>query len=597
MRPELEQIQKIDQYLAGELSPADRAAFEAQLAADANLREALRLQTDLRAAIHRIPLRQAIQRARQHFHRTQWLRWGGFGAGLTAITAVIIGAFFLLRLHAPIRTGLTAATGEVYTIDLTHDTLLKTAHGALIQIPRGSIDAGEAHDIRLAVKEAYTLADMIRYGLTTQANGQPLSSGGMIDIRPADSTPGSGATSAARIVRPLTVSLPTNRIETNMSRYNGVVDGQGKINWTNPRPLTDTAPRQDLVIGHTLFETNCAPCHSVTHAVTGPALAYIADRRPREWLFGYIRDNQKMISSDCYSQYVYTIYNKTAMNAFHRLSGEDIDRILAYIENQSPLIDSNKVPNYTRKYDSCREYRRMTGLLEENRQALIAGNDIRTEVRRNNEGTTITDTTVLYTTPAPDTMVTVVGHPSIYYTFTVESFGWYNVDVLMKDLPGIQPAELVVTMPAEYAAEVNVFLAIPGRKILAEGGFVKNSKTDFAFYTDDGQIPLPPGEQAYVFATGEYNGSPVFAINGFTLSGKQHIELQPAAMTTAQITDIVGHIDLNQLSIRVADSRNAAKIRAIDTSLAAIARFKPVDCDCDCKLDEARDSAPVEGTK
>jgi hypothetical protein len=141
-------------------------------------------------------------------------------------------------------------------------------------------------------------------------------------------------------------------------------------------------------------------------------------------------------------------------------------------------------------------------------------------------------------------------------------------------------------MTEEYAAEVNVFLVIPGRKILTEGGFLKNSKTDFGFLTEDGQIPLPQGEQAYVFATGEYQGKAVFAISSFITSIQQTINLQPSPMTKEQITAIVSHLDLNQLSIRVADSRNVARIRAIDTSLAMIARFKPLNCDCDCKLDE-----------
>jgi hypothetical protein len=182
--------------------------------------------------------------------------------------------------------------------------------------------------------------------------------------------------------------------------------------------------------------------------------------------------------------------------------------------------------------------------------------------------------------------VTTIEHPSIYYTFTVESFGWYNVDALLKDLPGIEASELRVHMTEEYAAEVNVFLVIPGRKILTEGGFLKDSKTDFGFLTEDAQIPLPQHEQAYVFATGEYLGKAVFAIGTFITDRSQTINLQPAPMTKEQITAIVSHLDLNQLSIRVADSRNASRIRAVDTSLAAIARFKPRNCDCDCKFDE-----------
>jgi mono/diheme cytochrome c family protein len=572
MRPELVLIEKIDQYLNGELSAADKVAFESQLAADPNLREAVQLQQDIQAAMHRASLTRSIRRAKHHFYRGTWLRWGGFGVGLAA---VVLAAFLVFTHRHPQPA---VIPGEVYTIDLTRDTVLHTAHGALLNIPRGSIDAGGAKSIRLAIKEAYTIADMIRYNLTTQSNGQPLSSGGMIDIQPV-------AGSNAHIVRPITISLPTSRIEENMQLFKGTAGDNGNINWTNPKPLADSLTRMEVAYGRSLFQMNCAQCHSTTRTVTGPPLAYIDQRRPEAWLYDFIRDNQKLIGSgDCYSTYIFNIYNKTAMNLFPNLTHSDIIDLLKYIANESQLVDSNTVPNYTREFDSCRRYRQMVGTLEQNRQALIDSNGNRTTViRRDNTGAIITDTTIVYTTPAP---VKTIEHPSIYYTFTVESFGWYNVDALLKDLPGIEPSELRVHIKEEYAAEVNVFLVIPGRKILTEGGFLKDSKTDFGFLTEDGQIPLPQGEQAYVFATGEYHGHAVFSISSFITGKTQTINLQPAPMTKDQITAIVSHLDLNQLSISVTDSHNAVRIRAVDTSLAAILRFKPRDCECDCKIDE-----------
>jgi hypothetical protein len=282
------------------------------------------------------------------------------------------------------------------------------------------------------------------------------------------------------------------------------------------------------------------------------------------------------------------------MNIFPNLNHTDIRYLIDYITSESQLIDSNQVPNYTRELDSCHRYKRLAGALEKNREAFIRTNGPRTQViRRDDTGAIITDTTILYTSPAP---VTPIDHPSIYYQFTVESFGWYNVDALLKDLPGIQPSELRVQLPPEYAAELNIFLVLPGRKIFTEGGFLKDSKTEFGFLTEDGQIPLPQKEQAYVFATGEYRGKPVFAVRSFMTTLQQTIYLQPAPTTKEQITATISHLDLNQLVIRVADSRNAVRIRTIDTSLATIARFKPQHCDCDCQMDRPiRDSAVLEG--
>src|SRR5580658_4602724 len=512
MRPELEQIETIEKYLNGQLSAAERIAFESQLAADPALREAVALQQDIQDALHRISLTAAIKHAKHRLLRNTWLRRGGFGLG-----AIIIAITALLVLTPP-RSGPASIPGEVYTIDLTRDTLLTTIHGARIQIPSGSIDAEGAHSIRLNIREAYTIADMIRYSLTTQSYGQPLGSGGMIDIQPAPGT-------TARIVRPLTIKLPTSRIEENMQLFKGATNDNGKINWTDPKPLpdgsesinsADSSARKDLAYGRNLFQTNCAQCHSPSRAVTGPPLAYIGQRRSFNWLVRYIRNNQKVLASgDCYSQYIFNAYNKTLMPLYPNLSDKDIDCILHYLQNQSPLVDSNSVPDPKREFDSCRQYRQMADILNRNRQGLIDSNGIRTKViRRDDTGAIITDTTIVYTTPAP---VITVEHPSIYYQFTIESFGWYNVDALLKDLPGIEPSELRVHITEDYAAEVNAFLVIPGRKVLTEGGYLKDSKTDFGFLTEDAQIPLPQNEQAYVFATGEYHGKPVFSISPFII--------------------------------------------------------------------------------
>ncbi|HVU98427.1 MAG TPA: cytochrome c [Puia sp.] len=593
MRPELDLMERIEQYLNGELSPDDLAAFEAQLAGDAFLREAVQLQQDIRAGLERASLASAILGAKRRFYRRIGYRWGGFGLGLAVVGLVAV--VFLTRHDR--RMGivpgvLTATHGEVYAIDTRRDTLLCTAHGAKIHLPAGSIDAGGAEPVRLEIKEAYTIADMLRYGLLTQSNGKPLSSGGMIDIRPV-------AGSSARIVRPIGVALPSLRMEDNMQLYKGVVDEKGKVNWTDPRPLgdssgrlgiEDSSRRRAIADGKRLFETNCRSCHSIRAAVIGPALGYIYQRRPQKWINDFIRNNTPVLASgDCYARYIYNIFNKTPMNTFPNLSDRDIRNMMDYIANESQLIDSNRVPNYTRELDSCRRYNRLAGALEKNRETLIQANGPRTDIILHDDTSVqvIGDApdSIVADTVAPSAMPAIVipaERPSIYYQFTVEGFGWYNVDVLLKDLPGVVPSELRVRVTPPFASEVNVFLVLPGRKIFSEGGFLKDSKMEFGFLTEDGQIPLPWGEQAYVFATGEYRGKPVFAIRSFLTARQQNISLQPVPMTKEEITAAINHLDLNQLNIRVADSRNAVRIRAIDTALAAIARFKPLHCDCDC---------------
>jgi len=587
MRPELELIQRIEQYLDGELSAADKAAFESQLPDDAALREALQLQQDIRDGLERASLRSPISRARRNYYRRTWYRWGGSGLGVALVA--VLTTLLVTRPDRPfsIVPGMgSMAHGEVYTIDCRHDTILHAAHGAVVRIPGGAIDAGPAGIARLEIKEAYTIAAMIRYGLLTRSNGGPLSSGGMIDIRPAEG-------SSVRIVRPIHVALPTLRVEENMQCYKGVVDDKGKINWVDPYPLADSSARQSVAHGKTLFETSCRSCHSIRSAGVGPALAYVGQRRPQKWLAAFLRNNAKVLEEDCYARYVYNIFNRTPMDVFPYYSDADITSLLQYIGSESQLIDSNQVPNYTREFDSCRRYQRLAGELAKKREALIRANGLRTQVIRHFDtsapaggGATAAGAidTAARVIPVP-AVVIPVDHPSFYYQFTIESFGWYNVDLLLKDLPGILPSELRVQMAPEYSAEVNVFFIIPGRKLFVEGGFLKNSKTEYGFFHEDGHIPLPQGEQAYVFATGEYQRKPVFAIHSFMTALRQTIDLKPQPATKEQITAAINRLDLNQLSVRIADSRNAAQIRAIDTSLAAIQRFKPQHCECDCGLE------------
>src|SRR5690349_4539167 len=72
---------------------------------------------------------------------------------------------------------------QQYLIDNSHDTVLHTANGALVEIARGSFSDKET---KLQIKEAYSLEQMILAGLTTQAGDQLLSSGGMIYVNTED---------------------------------------------------------------------------------------------------------------------------------------------------------------------------------------------------------------------------------------------------------------------------------------------------------------------------------------------------------------------------------------------------------------------------
>lgn len=91
----------------------------------------------------------------------------------------------------------------------------------------------------------------------------------------------------------------------------------------------------DVEKGKTLFNNNCAQCHSVTsEKVVGPGLKGIEERAPsRDWLHKWIRNSSAVIASgDAYANQVFNANGKVQMSSFPSLSDQDIDGILDYIK-------------------------------------------------------------------------------------------------------------------------------------------------------------------------------------------------------------------------------------------------------------------------
>ncbi|WP_430410344.1 cytochrome c3 family protein [Kordia sp.] len=96
--------------------------------------------------------------------------------------------------------------------------------------------------------------------------------------------------------------------------------------------------------GKGLFNANCAACHKLDKASTGPMLRNIEQRLAdeegldREWLYSWIKNSSAMIKSgDAYAVKVYEANGKKAMTAFPQLKNEDIDNILAYTAAEPPV--------------------------------------------------------------------------------------------------------------------------------------------------------------------------------------------------------------------------------------------------------------------
>ncbi len=87
----------------------------------------------------------------------------------------------------------------------------------------------------------------------------------------------------------------------------------------------------DVVAGKKLFQANCAACHKLDKKLIGPPLKNIADKRSKEWLYAWIKDNNALrAKGDADATAIFKEFKGMPMTPFPQLSNEDIDKILAY---------------------------------------------------------------------------------------------------------------------------------------------------------------------------------------------------------------------------------------------------------------------------
>ncbi len=116
--------------------------------------------------------------------------------------------------------------------------------------------------------------------------------------------------------------------------------------------LISFAQEGDPVKGKSLFNTNCAACHTLDKKMTGPALRYVQTRLEEDegldidWIRAWIRNSAAVVKSgDAYANKIYAEYNGAAMTAMPQLTDQDIADILAYTaqEPATPAVTETAV--------------------------------------------------------------------------------------------------------------------------------------------------------------------------------------------------------------------------------------------------------------
>jgi hypothetical protein len=253
MRPELEQIERIEQWLDGRLNSSEKATFEQLLAVDKKLQEEVQLQRDLRKGLERIHIKEGIGKAKTRFKTRRTLKWGLGGLAILLIALLVIfltqktrhaeeySRFSLPELNEAGEKSWVDADSLIraqnFIIDGSADTVIETKGGMVLAIQANSFidDKGNPvnEDINLVIKEALDPSTILSAGLSTTSGDQLLETGGMffIDARR------NGKTLSIDGTKKPYIEIPTSDMRTGMQLFKGKRLVDGSIDWIEPTSL------------------------------------------------------------------------------------------------------------------------------------------------------------------------------------------------------------------------------------------------------------------------------------------------------------------------------------------------------------------------
>lgn len=475
---------------------------------------------------------------------------------------------------------------QVFTIDVAKETKLRTANGATILIPAGAIDAGDKKQITLQVQEAYSMEDILKGGLPTIHDGQALSSGGMINIRPTAGEKGS-------IKKPLYITIPSPYFDPEMVSFFGEEKNGQLVNWKKAeRELLPAIPASDntqqLLSGKRLFSDNCATCHGIGKDLTGPDLAHIVKRMKKldpnypEMLYAWTRNNQQVLASgNIYYLNKFYQWQMTPMNMFPFLSNEELDAVYTYIQNES---DANHLKTSSlfkeENLDTCFSRLMKAGYIADRMEIESApyqhhplviyhkeniGNPEFKRLLPGLNSTLITlDSLIQSSSAGPLNFADMPAN----YTLPVYNWGWYNCDRIASNLPGAKEVSVTLQLDAIPKNQtVSAYLLIPSIRLNIQGMLNADNTFDFA---PRNQLKIPPGLESYIVL----NSSDTTHLYGghikFTLAEKQAFTYTLQPINSKKLNELLTEISKTIPKLPEIPQLNISYADPVDTSTIAM---------------------------
>ena len=420
-------------------------------------------------------------------------------------------------------------TSSFISLDADTAYTLKTTKGAIIKIERNSF--GTKGKVVLEIKEAYSMQDILLAGLSTESNGKLLSSGGMIYI---NATAGN---EAVELLKPIQISIPGKIYQDGMQLFKGEIKADSTINWINPQSLDKSSVTENLLMGEKLFKANCASCHKPTKDFTAPALAFVRQRTPdTDWPYRFTVNPSAMYQTDAYANALFKKFNGTMMTAFPNLDRRQVNAILDYCDNEAwkeGWPENITGPVNTASADTIKPcfvndttflYAPAEGItiIDNNNQPAKKTSPVTLSKAEENEGLRggFTDLPV-----------------SGMYEFSIETFGWYNIDMYVEGYAGSTYVKVNAQLQMDYKMDMNLYLFCPGKKMLSVSNQFKDGI--YSFDKVDGRIPLFLQDEAVLLAFGSKDDNLFYGAVSFAVQKEQTAIIKIKETTKAELQSFI----------------------------------------------------------
>ncbi|NVK64425.1 MAG: energy transducer TonB [Flavobacteriales bacterium] len=254
MQQQLETTRIIDRYLAGELSEADRIAFEQKLSTSEKLQKELQLQQLVQEAAIRASFRTDVQKAARRYRLNRIIKWGAAGLGIIAVA--FVSTLWITsskkqmntETEAPvIATSLMEQLGEesnfaslpiqYFSVPKEGDVFLSD-QSVLVSIPQHAFllkDKRYSGEAIVQFQEALQAHEIVKAGLNTRTGDELLETQGMFFIN-AFTSEGEKLEINPKVG--VYVQVPVDEHKEGMQLWDYVELKNGKGDWQNPRGLS-----------------------------------------------------------------------------------------------------------------------------------------------------------------------------------------------------------------------------------------------------------------------------------------------------------------------------------------------------------------------